>query len=270
MKIQLLKKLFFLSILSLLLGTVTSCKKEEMIAFTGSVVSVNNTQIAGATVEIFKNSEDWLTGQNVVATLTTDLAGRFESAAIFEPGQYYIFIEKRDSSNWELQQVEQGIYPQLNLPEDEELIHTIEFNNMSAMSQTSWKLTNVLREYTKPGATATEWQSIWSSINNCKRDDKMVFNKDLSMKFSEGTTICQENEGDVIANFVPPLIFDVQGCETLPFTKVGVKEFNYSNWPEMEAKGAKMYLSCDQSVGQTYIYYMGDNDLMVLEVYSRS
>ncbi len=271
MKLKVFLQLIFLSIPTLLIVSFSSCnKKEESVAFTGNVVSVDNTQISGAKVEIFRNAEDWLTGLNVLTTMVTDLSGRFESEAIYEAGEYYIFIEKYDSSNWEIRKVEQGIYPQITVPEETDLTHTIEFNNMSAMAETAWKLTNVHREFTKPGATAVEWQSIWSGINNCKRDNQLFFNKDLSMRFSEGATVCRGNATEIIGTFVPPMIFNILGCETLPFTKIPVKQFEYSNWPEMEAKGAKMYLSCNSSVGQTYILYTGDNGLKVLEVYTRS
>lgn len=250
--------------------TLSSCsKKDDLVAFKGYVVNADNRSVPVATVEIFRTAEDWLTGHNVVAKLSTDNAGYFESEKIYEPGDYFIFIEKYDTSNWEIRQVEKGIFPKIAAPGDENKVHTIDYNNMSAMASTSWILTNVHKEYTKPGATAVEWQSIWTGVNNCVRDNEIFFNKDLTMRVYEGRTICKGKERNVVGTFVPPIIFNANSCMDLPNTSQAVKEFEYWGWPEMEARDAKMYLSCNSSVGQVYIYYTGNDGLDILEVYTR-
>lgn len=256
--------------LFLLVGLLSCSKSDELIAFKGKVVNIDNKTVTGASVQIFNTAEDWLTGHNIVANLRTDALGNFESEKAYQAGEYFIFIEKYDTSNWEIRKVEQGIYPTISIPEDENKTHTIDYNNMSAMASTAWILTNVHREFTKPGATVSEWQSIWTSINNCRRDNKMFFEKNLSFRFSEGNYICNGQERNVIGTFIPPLIFSTQSCTTLPNTTQLVKEFEYEGWPEMEQLGAKMYLSCNPNVGQIYIHYEGLDGLEILEVYSRN
>ena len=270
MNFRLVFKLFFLLSILFSLALSSCSKKDELVAFEGSVVNASNKNVTGARVQIFNSAEDWLTGHNVVATMTTDLFGNFESEPIFEAGEYFIFIEKYDTSNWEIRAVEQGVYPKLTIPEESGIIHTVDYNNMSAMANTAWKLTNIHREFTKPGATAKEWQSIWGGINNCKRDNAIYFNKDLSMRVSEGDFVCSGEERNIIGTFVPPLIFNSSSCETLPLTAISIKEFEYSGWPKMEALNAKMYLTCSGSNQEVYVYYLNSNNLQVLEVYSRT
>ncbi len=270
MKTGVLFKLLFLAAISTLL-TFSSCsKKEELVAFKGAVVNASNRSVAGARVQIFNSAEDWLTGHNVVATMTTDVFGQFETQPIYDAGEYYIFIEKYDTSNWEIRKVEQGIYPKLTMPEEAGSTHMVDYNNMSTMANTSWKLTNIHREFTKPGATAKEWQSIWGGANNCKRDNAIYFNKDLSMRISEGDFVCSGEERNIIGTFIPPLIFNSSSCQNLPLTAIAVKEFEFSGWPKMEARNANMYLTCSNSNPEVYVHYVNDNNLQVLEVYSRT
>ena len=259
--------LFFFLLHALLFSSCS--KKDDFQAFKGTVVNATGQNVPDARVQIFNTPEDWLTGHNVVASFRTDASGYFESSAIYEAGEYYIFIEKYDTSNWEIRKVEQGLYPKISIPEDINKTHIIDYNNMSNMAGTSWLLTNIHKEYTKPGATAKEWQSIWTGVNNCVRDNELFFNKDLTLRVYEGNTVCKNKQKNIIASFVPPIIIDPNGCSNLPYTAQGVKEFSYSDWPEMEAKNAKMYISCNSSVGQVYILYTGNDDLQVLEVYSR-
>lgn len=267
---HLLHKLKSVLYIAAILVLASSCnKKEELYSYQGTVVSPDNKVVVSATIQIFETPEDWLTGHNVIATMQSDRAGYFESEKVFESGDYYIFIEKYDSSNWEIRQVEQGIYPKVSIPSDEGKRYVVDYNNMSLMASTKWVLTNMHKEYTKPGATAIEWQSIWSSVNNCKRDNSISFNRDLSMIVSEGNTVCSGEERTIVGDFVPPLIMSSNSCTQLPNTAQDVKEFEYSNWPEMEAKGGKMYLACNQNIGQMYILYKATSGLMVLEVYSR-
>tara|TARA_R110002050_G_scaffold109799_4_gene221535 strand:- start:39389 stop:40207 length:819 start_codon:yes stop_codon:yes gene_type:complete len=262
-----LKSVIYIALIAVL---ASSCnRKPELFAYTGTVVNPDNEVVVGATIQIFESPEDWLTGHNVIATMNSDKAGYFESEKIFESGDYYIFVEKLDSSNWEIRKVEQGIYPKVSIPSDANKQYVVDFNNMSLMANTNWVLTNVHREYTKPGETAIEWQSIWSSVSYCKRDNYITFNKDLTMLISEGKSICSGRQQTVIADFVPPIIFGMNSCTNLPNTSQDVKEFEYSNWPEMKAKEGRMFLSCNQSIGQMYILYKATTGLMVLEVYSR-
>ncbi len=250
--------------------TLNSCaKKSELVSYEGRVVSTTGKPVVSATIQIFETAEDWLTGHNVIASMTSDFSGHFESGPIFEPGEYYIFVEKLDSSNWEIRKVEQGVYPKVSIPEDKGLNYVIDYNNMSAMASTQWVLTNVHKEYTKSGHTAIEWQSIWTNINNCRRDNYIAFNKDLSMRVSEGDITCSGGERNVLGSFVPPIIFNSNSCINLPNTSQTVKEFEYSGWPAMKAKDAKMYLACNQNIGEMYVYYEANDGKMMLDVYSR-
>jgi hypothetical protein len=96
-------KLFFTAIMLLSIIGISSCKKNDnLVAFTGNVVNAENKIVSAASIEVYRTAEDWLTGHNVVAKMTTDAGGYFESAAIYEPGDYFIFIEKYDTSNWEI------------------------------------------------------------------------------------------------------------------------------------------------------------------------
>ena len=260
----------FIFILLMFIMVSTSCSKQnELVGLTGTVVDVNNKPISLAKVELFKSANDWLTGHNMVASSKSNLIGEFEFEDLLEPGEYYIFIEKYDSSNWEIRSVERGIYPKITIPDNDNERYVIDYNNMSLMANTQWELTNVHQEYTKPGEIAIEWQSIWTSINNCRRDNSITFTKDLNMIFSEGQIVCKGVSPNNDGTFVPPIIFGVNSCTTLPNTTQDVKEFEFSGWPLMEQNGARMYLACNASVGQLYIHYKGENGLMMLDVYSR-
>lgn len=248
---------------------LSSCDKEELVGFKGTVVNPKGEPVVKAQIQLFNSPEDWLTGLNVVAVASSDLVGEFEFTTLLNTGEYYIFIEKYDSSNWEIRQVEQGIYPTITLPDESGSTHTIDYNNMSLMASTNWELTNVHREYTKPGETVVQWQSIWASINNCRRDNYITFGKDLSMRISEGNSICRGTDRNILGSFVPPLIFNSSSCTNLPNTTQDVKEFEFEGWAYMKAHEAKMYLACSQSVGQMYVYYKGDDGMMMLDVYSR-
>lgn len=254
----------------LLMGTMlSSCnKQDEMLRFEGRVVNEDNEPVSGAVVEVFSTAEDWLTGHNVVVTMRSNYDGDFKSDAIYEQGDYYIFIEKYDTSNWNIRDVEVGRYPTISLPSDKR-DHLVEYNSMAAMSNTEWLLTNIHQEYSKPGETAVEWQSIWTSSNNCVRDNRIYFQKDLNMRISEGNIVCGNKEMNIVATFVPPIIFSMSSCEKLPNTSEDVKEFEYSGWPYMENREGKMYMSCNEAVGQLYVYYRADSGKMTLEVYSR-
>lgn len=222
-----------------------------------------------ARIQIFKSSQDWLTGHNVLATMKSDLIGHYESSKIFEEGDYYIFIEKHDTSNWDIRDVEKGIYPTIHLPVDGVFNQVIEQNNISLLANTTWGLVNILQEYSKPNETAIQWHSSWSTTNNCEKDNKLFFGKDLSLRVDEGNSICLGAEANVLAKFVPPIIFSSQSCENLPHTSQKVKPFEFSEWPVMEASDARMYLACDQSVGQLYIIHTSPNGTDILNVYRR-
>lgn len=247
-----------------------SCKKEsERHAFKGDVINSKNQPVVNASIKIFKTPEDWLTGHNMVVQLQSDLAGHFESAKIYEEGKYYIFIEKYDTSNWELSEVQKGNYPTITLPVNDDLSRTIEPNNIGLLANTSWRLTNILKEYTKNGQSAVEWHSQWPITNNCFKDNKIHFKKDLTMIIEEGKTVCTGNIPNTIGNFVPPMIFTAWSCQKLPNSSQNVKEFEFSGWPEMEAQNAQMFVSCNQSMGLLYVYYEGTGDKMMLNVYSK-
>jgi len=270
MKTPLLNKGFIVILLALLTVGISSCSKnDELTSFEGVVVNPNGDYVVNATIKVFQDPEDWLTGHNVIATMQSDLVGHFESAKIFDAGEYYIFVEKYDSSNWEIRSVEQGVYPTVSIPGDPGTRYTVDYNNMSLLASTNWVLTNVHREYTKPGSSVKEWQSIWSSVNNCRRDNSIVFNKDLSMRVSEGDIVCSGEVRNILGTFVPPLIFSANSCKNLPYTSQGVKEFEFDGWPQIQSRGGKMYMDCNQSIGQIYVNYTGDDGLMRLDVYSR-
>jgi len=247
-----------------------SCKKDsDLHAFKGSVINTKNQPVVNAAIRIFKNPDDWLTGDNMVVQLQSDLAGNFESAKIYEEGRYYIFIEKYDTSNWELAEVQKGNYPTITLPINDEIARKIEPNNIGLLANTRWKLTNILREYTKNGQSAIEWHSQWTVTNNCYKDNRIHFGKDLKMTIKEGETICKGNLPITVGSFVPPTMFTSWSCQKLPNSSQKVKEFEFSGWPEMEAKNAKMFVSCDQSMGLLYVYYEGNGNKMMLNVYSK-
>tara|TARA_R110002050_G_scaffold109799_4_gene221534 strand:- start:38408 stop:39178 length:771 start_codon:yes stop_codon:yes gene_type:complete len=247
----------------------SSCHRADLFAFEGNVYNKDKEAVVQARIQIFKTPQDWLTGHNVLATMSSDLIGHYKSPKIFEEGDYYIFIDKYDTSNWELSQVEKGEYPKIHLPTDGDINQTIEHNNMSLLANTNWKLVNILQEYSKPGEPAVQWLSIWSTTNNCEKDNKLLFGKDLSLRVDEGKSVCSGEQSLVVAKFVPPLIFSTQSCDKLPHTSQLVKPFEFSNWPSMETANAQMFLACDQSIGQLYIIYDSTQGYKLLKVYRR-
>ncbi len=265
----LIKGLGLLSIL--LLTTLTSCRKEtDLYAFEGNVYNTNNEPVVSAKVQVFKSPDDWLTGHNVLLTMKSDMVGHFESAKAYEAGEYYIFVEKYDTSNWDIRDVEKGIYPKVILPKDGGIRQVIEPNTIALLANTKWKIINVLEEYTMSGQTAIQWRSNWSNIVSCKKDNTLEFGKDLSLKIGEGPAVCVNTQETISGSFVPPLIFSSIGCEKLANTSQKVKQFEFSGWDYMERRNAKMYLACDLSIGQIYIYFNGENGKVLLHVYSRT
>ena len=261
-----------LGLLSILMLTVmSSCRKEsELYAFEGRVFNTQNEPVVSAQIQIFKSPNDWLTGHNVLLTMSSDMIGHFESSKAFEAGDYYIFVEKYDTSNWNIRDVEKGIYPKITLPTDGEIQQFIEPSNMALLANTNWKIVNVLEEYTQSGHTAIQWRSIWSNMMSCKKDNTLKFGKDLSLNIGEGPAVCVNAQESIIGTFVPPMIFSSLGCDKLPNTSQKVKPFEFSGWDYMENRSAEMYLACDQSVGQIYIYFNGENGKMLLHVYDRT
>lgn len=255
--------------LFLLSSPFSSCnKQEDLYSFKGRVINANQEPVHNATIEIFATADDWLTGLNAVTRIKSDYDGYFESSESYTSGSYYIFIDKYDTSNWDIRSVENGQYPKVTIP-SEPKDYLIEYNNISLLANTVWLLTNRHQEFTQPGQNATEWRSKWTSVNNCIKDNKIFFYKDLTMRISEGTTVCNNAEENIEGTFVPPIIFSATSCENLHNTSVRVKEFLYYGWPEMENKSGHMYLACDQNTGQLFIYYTGENGKKYLDVYSR-
>ena len=248
---------------------LTSCSKDQLYEVKGTVVDVNNTPVVNAKIQIFNTSEDWLTGRNVVTTLTSDVIGEFKSAKVFEKGQYYMFIEKYDTSNWNINEVEQGVYPQINIPIEDASTHVIEYNNISLLANTNWKLTNTLREYKKTNMSAIEWRSTWSSARPCIRDNSLHFGKDLSFRMSEGNVVCSGKTENTLGTFVPPIIFSSMSCQNLIHTSQKVKTFTYDGLDNLSSKNAEIFVSCEQSVGQLYILYDVSANQKGLEVYSK-
>lgn len=248
----------------------SSCNKKELYEIKGTVLDTDNSPINDATIQIFKNPEDWLTGHNVISSMSSDMIGEFESRKVFEPGDYYIFVEKYDTSNWNIRDIERGIYPKITIPLDGRTIQIAEQNNMRLLANTDWNLSNMLREYTKPNTGTAEWHSIWTSTNNCVKDNSLHFGKDLSLRISEGEYVCSGYDRNTLGSFVPPMIFTTLGCQKLLHTSQKVKPFEFSGWEEMQNKNAKMFIACDQGLGQLYLIYDHSPTSKRLHVYSRN
>ncbi|MFT4753803.1 MAG: hypothetical protein ACI85Q_001351 [Salibacteraceae bacterium] len=256
--------LFFLSIFF-----ITACSKTELHSFTGTVLDNEQRPVINAIVKVFETPQDWLTGHNVVTTMSTNLVGKFESSTTYESGDYFIFIEKLDTTNWNIRDVEKGIYPQISLPQDNEYRETIEHNNMGLLANTNWELTNILTEYTRPNTGTKQWLSIWSTTNNCEKDNMLHYGKDLTLRINEGNAICSGNERNILGSFIPPLIFTTYSCDQLIHTSQEVKQFEFSGWPKMNNRNGEMFLACDQSIGQLYVTYNKSAESKRLLVYSR-
>ncbi|MFT4753073.1 MAG: hypothetical protein ACI85Q_000609 [Salibacteraceae bacterium] len=256
-------------IINLLLCSLFSCAKTELYGVSGIVVDEYGNSVSNATIEIFTRPEDWLTGQNVLVTMVSDRNGDFESSKIYESGSFYIFVKKLDSSNWNIRDVEQAIYPQIELPLSNKTVQVITRNNMSLLANSEWEITNVLLEYSNGDNNVTEWQSIWESTNNCIKDNSLHFGKDLSVRFCEGTYMCMGSNINELGVFVPPMIFSSMGCTNLIHTNQKVKPFEISGWTEMEGKDAVIYLDCDLGLNQIYLIYKHTPSTKRLHVYSR-
>ena len=262
---------FTIGISVIILSAITfSCNKNpDLHAFDGYVYNLNKEPVIDAQVQIFKSPQDWLTGHHIVTTMTTDRYGHFYSSPNYEEGDYFIFIEKYDTSNWDIRNVENGIYPKITLPTNGSITQTVESNNMSLLANTRWTLSNTLIEYTEQGHTAIEWHSTWHAENNCIKDNQLIFGKDLSMRVYEGNTVCKNQARNVIGKFVPPIIFTSLSCDKLMHTTQNVKQFVFPGWPEMEQKKAEIFLDCDQSLGQIYLIFNSSSEKKTLHVYNR-
>ena len=248
---------------------ITGCSKTEKYEVTGTVLDMQNNPVVSAKIEIFQTPEDWLTGHNVLATMSSDLLGDFDSPVMFDEGTYYIFVQKHDTSNWNIRDVENGKYPTITLPLEGKTIQPVEPNNMGLLANTSWKLTNSLEEYQLSGTQTKQWRSVWDKTNNCEKDNSLHFGKDLRLRISEGDLVCKDKERNILGSFVPPIIFTKYSCENLLFTSQKVKPFTFEGWEAMENKQAEMFLACDQGLGQMYIVYQITPNKKGLKVYSR-
>jgi hypothetical protein len=252
---------------------LSSCSKQEedMYAFSGVVYNAKNEPVKGAEVEIYPTSNDWLTGHNMVVRLTTNEFGAYQSNKAYPAGTYYIFIEKIDSTNWNIREVEQGNYPSVTLPQNNSnMENVIDYSSMSVIANTKWILVNQMVEYSKPGNSVKEWQNVWSQTNNCMKDNAIIFDNTTKFLKSEGQYICKGEQQNERVQFTPPLFLSSLTCENLPNTGVLVKEMEYYDWPEFEQKDGHIYMACDRSIGQLFFYYLNDNNQRVLEVYSRN
>ncbi len=248
---------------------ITSCSKKEFYKIEGIVLDPTGSPVVNAKVEVFNNPDDWLTGLHVVATMKSDLIGEFKSAKIFEEGDYYIFVEKYDTSNWNIRDVEKGIYPMIHLPLGNRTIQNVEPSNMGLLANTSWELSNTLEEYSKSAVGSAEWKSNWVTSNNCEKDNSIHFGKDLSMHIDEGQLMCKNSPNILYGSFIPPMVFNQYSCDRLLHTSENVKIFQYEGWTEMKEKNGEMYISCSQSTGQLYIIYDITSTKKGLQVYSR-
>ena len=263
--------IFKLLVAFIIIGaTFYSCqRKNDTYAFEGTVLNINGDPVVDAKVEVFTTPHDWLTGHNVIASMTTNLRGNYKSNPIYEEGKYYLFIEKYDSSNWEIRDVERSIYPSVNLPLDGPIKSVIEQSNMSLLANTKWKITNILKEFSRNNHQDVEWISNWSKLNNCDKDNQLFFGKDLSLRIYEGNSICSGKKENILTTYVPPIIFSDLGCESLTNSTQKVKEFEVENWEGLEYINAKFYLDCNQSLGQLYIIFENGNGGLELHVYKK-
>lgn len=253
-------------------GIISSCSKnkEQLHAFSGIVYNAKSEPVEGARVNIYPTSNDWLTGHNKLKTLITNADGRYQSVAQFEAGDYYVFIEKVDSTNWSVAEIENGNFPKVTLPQaNSNMESIIDYTSMSIIANTNWKLVNVMEEYSKPGQSVKEWRNVWSITNNCMKDNEIRFDNTTKFLKTEGQYVCKWNSDDERVQFTPPLILSTLSCSNLPLTGVLVKEMEYYQWPDFEEKDGHIYMACDRSVGQLFLYFLDDNNKRVMEVYSR-
>lgn len=232
-----------------------SCSKDELYNIEGTVLDITGNPVVNAKIQIFKNTDDWLMGKNNLATMNSDLLGEFKSSKIFEEGDYYIFVEKNDTSNWNINNIEQGVYPIISVPLENRTIQSIEPSNIRLLANTSWKISNTLEEYHKNGSSSSEWKSNWTVYNNCEKDNLLHFSKDLTMRIDEGQTLCQNIPKEINGTFAPPIIFTSQDCEQLLHSSQSVKPFEYEGWDELKELNGEMLISCNQSLGYLYILY---------------
>lgn len=266
--VQTQKKIVTFCLLSIILSFF-SCNKQELYKIEGTVLDLTGKPVNKASIEIFKTPNDWLTGHNVVATMKSDLNGEFSSSPIFEGGDYYIFVEKYDTTNWNIRDVEKGVYPIIHLPLESPTIQPVEASNMGLLANTAWKISNTMEEYTKSGSSSSEWKSTWSNQNNCIRDNTLFFGKDLKMIIDEGDIVCRNTPETIEGSFLPPVIFTEISCETLLHTSQKVKPFEFYGWEELTSKNGTMYVSCNSSSGQLYITYNINQSKKALVVYTR-
>ena len=251
---------------SILLG---SCKKEELYAFKGTVLNKEKKPVVNANVVVFNSTEDWLSGKNAIAKMSTNILGEFKSSNSFNEGDYYIFIDKKDTTNWNVEEIKLSVYPKISLPSNESYQQVINHSNINVFVNTKWKLSNILKEYVKSGKENLQWVSIWAKTYPCNKDNTLSFGKDLSLYISEGSLIC-DNEKDITATYTPPTgTFVAVTCEHLLHTFQTVKRVGFDGWPQIKAKNGEMFITCDQTIGQLYVIYDETPTLKKLLVYSR-
>lgn len=254
----------------LLIFSASCSKKEEQYAFSGVVVNTQGEPVAGARVDIFPTPEDWMTGHNKIKTLTTDANGTYQSLDIYDAGDYYVFVKKADSTNWSVSDIDAGNFPKVTLPQSNPSHRSvIDYTSMSVIANTTWKLVNVMQEYSKPGSAVKEWQNVWNSVNNCMKDNEIIFDNTTKFLKSEGQYVCRSADENNLVRFIPPLILSQLSCINLPYTGVLVKEMDYFDWPEFENRDGHIYMGCDRAAGQLFLYYLNENNQRTLEVYSR-
>ena len=89
------------------------------------------------------------------------------------------------------------------------------------------------------------------------------------LRMNEGNSICVGKERNTLINYVPPMIFNTLGCQSLPNSTQKVKQFEHSGWDEMEGANANFYLDCNVSLGQLYLIFETSQGKKELHVYKK-
>lgn len=148
--------------------------------------------VAGAKISVYSSEACWLDPESgascLVESATTGSDGIAELSTLALDGSYHVEVTTDElQSNWKSSDdySHMAFVASLdNYSGSEQILNEFEVDYNTRyllMSADKWALTGVLN---------AGGSDIWNSVEACRKDDYIIFNRDLSWELSEGMNVC--------------------------------------------------------------------------------
>ncbi|TRX53694.1 hypothetical protein FNH22_20275 [Fulvivirga sp. M361] len=180
-----LKMLFF----SLLLY---SCNDDDPKIIPTSLtltVTQNGIPVNAINVVLYSSQQDWLTGQNPVASDETDATGEVIFNEDLSPVVYYVDVFKGDTTNWHTE-VSLTELEENKLNKSEISVISSVGNHLTGKTEKSWIIKDAL----------VDGFSIFPALDECEKDDILLFQRDEQLGLEDvGRELCP---GETLGQFL--------------------------------------------------------------------